>query len=605
MPTNPAEDGVAVGGAVRLSGQEPKVDLDRRSCNIRVQLGITNPYIRRRLSMEGDNEAAKLQVDGTEIPSQKCIDSPVSARRNGQSRLIIKRKSSFVAKEETGKERNARIWTTFTTMFAFIVERADESVLTSTYAFIGRDLNATPAQLGVISMWRGLLGDRLNRAWLIGVGALIWGVMTAGIGASKTLSQAMGFAAANGVGLAILIPCAQSLLADYYHPTSRGLAFWRHVLHFQPCIGGGMVGHVEGWRFSFYIIAALSGLAAVLSFLLGSEPRTVVCLLSFHQTDKGTHQGSLQAGGEGLVWMWRRIKEMARDLSLVLRIPTFIMIVIQGFFGTMPWMAMGFMTLYLQMLGFSDVRAAAAPPPGSLYPGKSWGGSIHKRNPFHPGTDLEGADPNCRLRRSREEDLTFIWAIFNLGNSIGNFAGGIIGDYMSKKFPKFGRVFSAHFSAAMSIPYAVIVLRCLPVDTPNQDKYFGLYTAVFFLFSLVISWPYTNNSAIYSEIVPEQLRTSVFAFDRCFEGAVGSTAGPLVGLQEHNARALGNAMLGILLFFWVLCITFYFALYWTFPRDRLKSAALGRRLEQEALEAAGKPVLPTEADSTSATKSIS
>jgi MFS family permease len=75
------------------------------------------------------------------------------------------------------------------------------------------------------SPFTGLLGDRLNRAWLIGVGALIWGVMTAGIGASRNLSQAMGFAAANGVGLAILIPCAQSLLADYYHPSSRGLAF--------------------------------------------------------------------------------------------------------------------------------------------------------------------------------------------------------------------------------------------------------------------------------------------------------------------------------------------------------------------------------------------
>lgn len=78
-----------------------------------------------------------------------------------------------------------------------------------------------------------------------------------------------------------------------------------------------------------------------------------------------------KASGRGLVWAWRRLKEMARDLSLVLRIPTFIMIVIQGFFGTMPWMAMGFMTLYLQMLGFSDVRAAAvrcssSPPLPSL-----------------------------------------------------------------------------------------------------------------------------------------------------------------------------------------------------------------------------------------------
>lgn len=41
------------------------------------------------------------------------------------------------------------------------------------------------------------------------------------------------------------------------------------------------MGHVEGWRFSFYIIAALSGLAALLSFLFGSEPRTVVRPPSF------------------------------------------------------------------------------------------------------------------------------------------------------------------------------------------------------------------------------------------------------------------------------------------------------------------------------------
>ena len=96
----------------------------------------------------------------------------------------------------------------------------------------------------VCSPFTGLLGDRLNRAWLIGVGALIWGVMTAGIGASKTLSQAMGFAAANGIGLAILIPCAQSLLADYYHPSSRGIAFGLMYCisslgapYFQPPIG--------------------------------------------------------------------------------------------------------------------------------------------------------------------------------------------------------------------------------------------------------------------------------------------------------------------------------------------------------------------------------
>lgn len=30
----------------------------------------------------------------------------------------------------------------------------------------------------------------------------------------------------------------------------------------------------------------------------------------------------------------------------------------QGIVGTMPWVAMGFTTLYLQLLGFSDIKAA-------------------------------------------------------------------------------------------------------------------------------------------------------------------------------------------------------------------------------------------------------
>ena len=46
---------------------------------------------------------------------------------------------------------------------------------------------------------------------------------------------------------------------------------------------------------------------------------------------------------------------------------------------------------------------------------------------------------------------------------------------------------------------------------------------------MAASRPGTNNSTIFAEIVPEQLRSAVYAFDRSFEGAVGATAAPLVG----------------------------------------------------------------------------
>ena len=37
------------------------------------------------------------------------------------------------------------------------------------------------------------------------------------------------------------------------------------------------------------------------------------------------------------------------------------------------------------------------------------------------------------------------------------------------------------------------------------------------------------SASLCSEVVPEQLRSTVYAFDRSFEGAVGATAAPLVG----------------------------------------------------------------------------
>lgn len=42
---------------------------------------------------------------------------------------------------------------------------------------------------------------------------------------STLLLQAMAWAAINGAGLAFVLPCAQSILADYYIPEQRGRAF--------------------------------------------------------------------------------------------------------------------------------------------------------------------------------------------------------------------------------------------------------------------------------------------------------------------------------------------------------------------------------------------
>lgn len=42
---------------------------------------------------------------------------------------------------------------------------------------------------------------------------------------STTLVQACSFTTMNGLGLALVIPCAQSLMADYFPAEQRGRAF--------------------------------------------------------------------------------------------------------------------------------------------------------------------------------------------------------------------------------------------------------------------------------------------------------------------------------------------------------------------------------------------
>ena len=64
----------------------------------------------------------------------------------------------------------------------------------------------------------------------------------------------------------------------------------------------------------------------------------------------------------------------------LLLLPTQLYCALQGIVGTMPWVAMGFSTLYLQLLGFSDMQSA------------------------------------------------ILVAIFSFGTSLGSFGGGYIGE---------------------------------------------------------------------------------------------------------------------------------------------------------------------------------
>jgi hypothetical protein len=106
------------------------------------------------------------------------------------------------------------------------------------------------------------------------------------------------------------------------------------------------------------------------------------------------------------------------------------------------------------------------------------------------------------------------------------------------------------------------------------------------------------NSPIFADIVPPAKRSLIYAFDRCFEGALAACAAPLVGIvaqrafgydasaaervgndhaspaaartQASNARALGESLMYCLAVPWSLCFLFYFGLHRSYPADRAR-----------------------------------
>lgn len=97
----------------------------------------------------------------------------------------------------------------------------------------------------------------------------------------------------------------------------------------------------------------------------------------------------------------------------------------------------------------------------------------------------------------------------------------------------------------------------------------------------------------------------IYAFDRCFEGAMAAFATPFVGLLSErffgfsgastvsgdiavdraNAIALGNALLFFLVVPWALCLVAYSFLHWTYPEDkRQATAAMTRSKSAEEID---------------------
>ena len=191
---------------------------------------------------------------------------------------------------------------------AYIFSFVDRYILGLLIEPIKADLGLSDTQIGLLlgpafaifyatmGLPLGLLADRKRRTWIVGFGVALWSAATAASGLAKNFMHLFIARMSVGVGEATLSPCTMSMISDSFpkEKRARPIAFYTMALSLGagiasllsaavltwartvPDIVLPIVGAVEAWQFTFFVVG-LPGLAlALLMFTLREPPRHVV-----------------------------------------------------------------------------------------------------------------------------------------------------------------------------------------------------------------------------------------------------------------------------------------------------------------------------------------
>lgn len=450
--------------------------------------------------------------------------------------------------------------TLFCLGLAQALDHADSALMPSVLRALEEDLRISPSTLGLFAFAQSICGaisapfwgrvaDTKNRISALGGSMCAWAFAIFVISFSSSLTTIMIARAMNGVALTCLNPLTASLTADLFVTNLRGRAFGMltaiasigHILGsvLSTAISREIIFGVRGWRVAFFIVAVLSALGAKFISIFASDP------------PRGCADG-VNISGRKTVTSPKRCPEKAISWTDAIRtifgIRTFFVITFQGVWGSIPWNAFQFITMWLQYSGFPDRSAA------------------------------------------------FITTGFTLGHLFGACAGGVIGDWAARRYPNHGRVFVAQFSDLVRLPLIVILFRVLPAYDCGALS----YGSVLFMTGFFSPWvSIAANRPILCELVSPNLRGQIFAYQRLIEQISASMLGaPLVGwLSEHafgyvklapgaaidstrnetNAHALAMSMECITLVCWGACFVLYGLVHFTYPGDRERANAARKK----------------------------
>jgi len=369
------------------------------------------------------------------------------------------------------------------------LEGADMALLPAVFFALQGDLGLTLGNLATMSLVQGVTGSAVAPFWgivadrgimkrknIITFGCVMQGLVTMALAFIDDFLLMTCLRALNGVFLASLRPVASGIIADVTSESRRGKVFG--LVQLSTNVGmmaGGLLGTpistktvfgLQGWRVAFLAVGALSIGVGLFAFLTMVEPP--------REGNGGAADGKTQKGACG---------QEARKLLGYFRMPTFCALVFQGWFGGIPWSAMGYSTLFYQVGGLRDSWAA------------------------------------------------ILGATGQAAGACGGLLGGLIGDRLAKRWPHHGRPLTAQISVMAGIPVAYLTFM---VDPPaNETAAFVYYLSLVIFLGLTATWCGVGvNMPILTEIVKPEGRSTILAWESA--------------LESTFSVILGNAMVGFL-----------------------------------------------------------
>merc|ERR1712032_1257566 len=382
--------------------------------------------------------------------------------------------------------------------------------------------------------------------------AALQGLCTFSLTFVSTIPPMWPIRMANGFFLAALRPISNGIVADLASAKEQGYYFGLMQGLFSLGMSGtGMIvgpvsesvfdlpvfGPTRGWRVAFAVVSSVAIVASLFSFFkMPDVPAPPM-------TEEEKQQGTCAV-------IASEIKAMLRFL----RYPSFVLMICQGIFGSIPWIVIGNLNLYVRLCGF--------------------------------------------------EQWTLFWlGVPGLLGVAGGFLGGLVSDRLTKTIGPRGRPLTAMLTVGFGIPLQYALWYGIAPGSPMNNVW--VFVAIQALFNLLANWAQPGcNFPVLGQIVTGKDRNKVMCWEMAFENTmatiIGSNAVPLViqafgsdkitynGQQDlEQARTLGTATALIVCIPWLICFGVYSGLLWSFPVDlkRVEAESAGAVDDTELVEA--------------------